>query len=171
VSARTTNNHARQSHYGLTGLPYKEDISMNTTDVPENRPANLVPITRAVQDDEPPVPESVRRRARQELSGDASHEWLPLYRFEVLEGRLIKRTPMTKGGTAYVFDDVSVAENGALGTEHPDRVLLKKGGTILCDRLANVPLGARLWIRYQGELDAKSGQSPARDWYVILLQE
>ncbi len=46
-------------------------------------------------------------------------------------------------------------------------VFPKKGGRILDSYMQNIEIGERIYIRYRGELEAKPGQNPARDWRVV----
>ena len=78
---------------------------------------------------------------------------------EELVGRLESSVTMSKGGTAYRFDC------------HGQKILLTRGGVIFADRInATRPeAGDFFYMKYKGELPAKQGQNPARDWLVIKL--
>jgi hypothetical protein len=135
-------------------------------DIPK---ANLIPVQRALRDDEPDLPDHIRQRPCQDVTSQVRHEWDPVRPYEELEGVLVRRTAMKLGGTAYVLDIRSDEEETNAPDSEPVLVLLKKSGRILDSCMGNVQVGERVYIRYLGELTAKPGMHPARDWRVIKL--
>lgn len=132
---------------------------MKTTGTPL---PNLVPVERTVETNEPPLPEHIVHGG-EELGFTAQLEWVPLVPYESLEVVLVRSTPMKLGGIAYLFE---VALEGEI-----KQVLLKKGGRIFERCMQDVVQGDCLYIRYLGQLEAKPGQNPARNWRVIRLAE
>lgn len=136
----------------------------------ENLPEpNIVPLSRNPLDDEPPLPAHILNRHHQDVSSEVGLEWEPLHVWESIEGILVRRTPMNLGGIAYVFDMRPPAKFGESDAK-PRLVLLKKGGRILDSYMQHVQIGDRVYVRYRGELEAKPGQNPARDWRVVKVE-
>lgn len=135
----------------------------------ENLPEpNIVPLNRNPLDDEPPLPAHILNKHHQDVSAEVGLEWEPLHMWESIEGVLVRRTAMSLGGTAYVFDMRSPGKIDAPDSR-PRLVLLKKGGRILDSFMQHIEIGGRIYIRYRGELEAKPGQNPARDWRVVRI--
>lgn len=132
---------------------------MNTTSTPE---PNLIEIGQMLETNEPPLPTHIIDGG-EELGSNAQFEWVPLMPYESLEGVLIGSTPMKLGGVAYLFEIDREGE--------PKHVLLKKGGRIFERCIEHAVQGDRLYVRYLGQLEAKPGQNPARNWRLIRLAE
>lgn len=128
---------------------------MKNSQTPE---PNLVEIEQMVDTNEPPLPAHVVDGG-EELGLNAQFEWVPLIPYESLEGILIGSTPMKLGGVAYLFE--------VDREEGPTHVLLKKGGRIFERCIQQAVQGDHLYIRYLGQLEAKPGQNPARNWRLI----
>lgn len=136
----------------------------------ENLPEpNIVPLSRNPLDDEPPLPAHILNKHHQDVSSEVAFEWEPFHTWEGIEAVLVRRTTMSLGGTAYVFEMRSPGKFGESESK-PYLVLLKKGGRILDSFMQHVQIGDRVYVRYRGELEAKPGQNPARDWRVIKLE-
>lgn len=129
---------------------------MKKTETPE---PNLVPIERTLETTEPPLPKHIVDG--QELGSNAQLEWIPLVPYESFEAVFVGSTTMKLGGVAYLFDVDWKGETR--------RVLLKKGGRIFERCMQETVLGDCLYIRYLGQLEAKPGQNPARNWRVMRL--
>ncbi len=142
----------------------------NSNTFTENLPEpNIVPLSRSSFDDEPPLPDHILNQQHQDVSSEVALEWEPIYPWESIEGVLVRRTTMSLGGTAYVFDMRPLAKFGE-SDARPRLVLLKKGGRILDSYMQHVQIGDRVYVRYRGELEAKPGQNPARDWRVVKME-
>lgn len=136
----------------------------------ENLPEpNIIPLSRNPLDDEPPLPTHILSRHHQDVSSEVGLEWEPFNVWESIEGILVRKTTMSLGGTAYVFDMRSSGKKSGLDSS-PCLVLLKKGGRILDSYMQHVQIGDCVYVRYRGELEAKPGQNPARDWRVVKVE-
>ena len=127
---------------------------------------NLVSISRTPLDDEPPLPDAILNIDNEDVSSEVTLEWVPTQPWESLTGILMRKTAMTHGGTAYVFDMRSLEEINDADSD-PRLVLLKKGGRILDTYMRHIEIGDFVYVRYRGELPAKPGQNPARDWRLV----
>ena len=85
--------------------PNTNDSNTFTGDLPE---PNIIPLNRSSFEDEPPLPTHILNRQHQDVSSEVALEWEPIRPWESIEGVLVRRTPMSLGGTAYVFDISSV---------------------------------------------------------------
>lgn len=130
---------------------------------------NIIPLMRNPLDDEPPLPDHILNRQHEDVSSEVAFEWEPTYPWESIEGVLIRRTTMNLGGTAYVFD-IRTQEGMDKSDSQPRLVLLKKGGRILDSYMQHVQIGDFVYVRFRGELEAKPGQNPARDWRVVKVE-
>lgn len=132
---------------------------IKTTQTPE---PNLVEIEQILEMDEPALPAHIVDRG-EELGLNAQFEWAPLIPYESLEGVLVGSTAMKLGGIAYIFEVDRKGER--------TQVLLKKGGRIFERCMQHAGQGDRLYIRFLGQLEAKPGQNPARNWKVIRVPD
>lgn len=132
---------------------------MKTTDTPM---PNLVTVERMSESNEPPLPEHIANGG-EELGLDAQLEWVPITPYESLEGVLVGSSTMKLGGSAYLFETHLEGDI--------KQVLLKKGGRIFERCMQHAMQGDHLYIRYLGQLEAKPGQHPARNWRVLRLAE
>ena len=138
-----------------------------TTDVPEtfSKP-HIIPLQRAPIDDEPPLPAHLQGNDgdSHDLGSEVSWEWDPQNPFEEVQGRLVSKTLMRLGGTAYILEVERLVEG-----EEVSLLLLKKGGRILDTYMTSVEPGERIFLRYLGLLPPKPGLHAARNWRAIKI--
>lgn len=121
--------------------------NMTTVDIPKHE-ANEVPDWLTKSQAAYTMPDS----------GNAVASWEPKPGEECI-GQVVKMHSMKLGGMAMHLDIGGI------------QVLHKRGGNIFIARCHDLQVqpGDWLYIKYKGDLPAKEGQSPARDWNVIKL--